>query len=414
MVRKHGLDVTLHGDYRREPFHCESALQSLQEIEGENAAGERGTAGSPEECPTPTPTPTHASAGDDLTLKPSRRLGRQESPLSRDSFLTGREKAAPEVTKVTKSPVNREAATSLQAEPVKAKEASAEKPQPSQVAVTSTALAPKVTAGDRSPFLSTSSTVATSSSCGAKTSEKGPATLVTPSPSPLVQEQKQLTSQVVKSTSSPAQGLDKGKALGSGGQAQDKAPTPKADTTEVTKPGKGPETTGKDGPSTKEGTWISEKLSESKAKAPVPPASHPGPAALRPNQGKISGATNSQRGTREEKRFLEVVEEHPASPSPTALSPSSSKSRAASPGDRASFVTQLTSVAKTVLGPMKLGSQDGSKTKDGSPKVAEEKRGGSSGKSETLFGSRRGATGTWPGPSGSSKSDKAKSSSKHH
>ncbi|XP_042564240.1 microtubule-associated serine/threonine-protein kinase 1 isoform X2 [Clupea harengus] len=414
MVRKHGLDVTLHGDYRREPFHCESALQSLQEIEGENAAGERGTAGSPEECPTPTPTPTHASAGDDLTLKPSRRLGRQESPLSRDSFLTGREKAAPEVTKVTKSPVNREAATSLQAEPVKAKEASAEKPQPSQVAVTSTALAPKVTAGDRSPFLSTSSTVATSSSCGAKTSEKGPATLVTPSPSTLVQEQKQLTSQVVKSTSSPAQGLDKGKALGSGGQAQDKAPTPKADTTEVTKPGKGPETTGKDGPSTKEGTWISEKLSESKAKAPVPPASHPGPAALRPNQGKISGATNSQRGTREEKRFLEVVEEHPASPSPTALSPSSSKSRAASPGDRASFVTQLTSVAKTVLGPMKLGSQDGSKTKDGSPKVAEEKRGGSSGKSETLFGSRRGATGTWPGPSGSSKSDKAKSSSKHH
>ncbi|XP_041940848.1 microtubule-associated serine/threonine-protein kinase 1-like isoform X1 [Alosa sapidissima] len=404
VVRKHGLDGALHGDYRREPFHCEPALQSLQEIEGENAAGERGTPGSPDDSPTPTPTPTF-SPGDDLTLKPSRRLGRQESPLSRDSFLTGRDKATSEALKLDPQPASK--AASLQTEPVKAKEATAEKPQPSQAAVTPAVASLKVTTADRTSLLSASSPVTTSSSSGAKASEKGPATPFTPSP--LAQEQGQRTGQRVVITGSPAQSLDKGKA--SGQSQADKGTAPKSAATEATKAGKGPEV-GKDGPGLKEGAGTSEKLSEAKAKAQGPPATDSGPTAAKPKEVKASGPFVTQRGAREEKRFLEVVEEHPTSPSPTALSPSSSKSRAASPGDRASFVTQLTSVAKTVLGPMKLGSQDGSKAKDGSQKGAEEKRGGSSGKSEALIGSRRGATGTWPGP-GSSKSDKAKSSKNH-
>ncbi|XP_062386898.1 microtubule-associated serine/threonine-protein kinase 1-like [Sardina pilchardus] len=404
VVRKHGLDGALHGDYRREPFHCESALQSLQEIEGENAAGERGTPGSPDDSPAPAPTPAF-SPGDDLTLKPSRRLGRQESPLSRDSFLTGRDRAASEALKLDPQPASK--AASLQTDPVKPKETTVEKPQPSHAAVTPAVASLKVTIADR--LLSTSSPVTTFSGSGAKASEKGSATPFTPSP--LAQEQGQRTGQRVLTAGTPAQSLDKGKA--SGQSQADKGAAPKAAApTEATKAGKGPEAVGKDGPGLKEGTGTSEKQPEAKAKAQGPPATDSGPTAAKPKEGKVSVPFLSQRGAREEKRFLEVVEEHPASPSPTALSPSSSKSRAASPGDRASFVTQLTSVAKTVLGPMKLGSQDGGKAKDGSPKGADEKRGGSSGKSEASIGSRRGATGTWPGP-GSSKSDKAKSSKNH-
>uniref|UniRef100_A0A672QID6 non-specific serine/threonine protein kinase n=1 Tax=Sinocyclocheilus grahami TaxID=75366 RepID=A0A672QID6_SINGR len=37
-MRKHGLEV-VHAEYRRESFHCEYALQSLMEIEGENTPG---------------------------------------------------------------------------------------------------------------------------------------------------------------------------------------------------------------------------------------------------------------------------------------------------------------------------------------------------------------------------------------
>ncbi|TSX99858.1 Microtubule-associated serine/threonine-protein kinase 1 [Bagarius yarrelli] len=65
------------------------------------------------------------------------------------------------------------------------------------------------------------------------------------------------------------------------------------------------------------------------------------------------------------------------------------------PGDRSSFVTQLTSVAKPV-GPMKLGSQDGSKAKTRA-QIKRGKAAGTLGKSEH----RRGpgiSTGTWPGP----------------
>uniref|UniRef100_A0A8B9RAX1 non-specific serine/threonine protein kinase n=1 Tax=Astyanax mexicanus TaxID=7994 RepID=A0A8B9RAX1_ASTMX len=58
-MRKHSLEVS-HSDYRKEGFHCELGLQSLLETEGENL--------------------------------PVRKLGRQESPLSRDALLAGRER----------------------------------------------------------------------------------------------------------------------------------------------------------------------------------------------------------------------------------------------------------------------------------------------------------------------------------
>lgn len=151
------------------------------------------------------------------------------------------------------------------------------------------------------------------------------------------------------------------------------------------------------------------KGGECKAKTPAPPVTGAGVLQIKSREEKSSVHSGSIRTLREERSQLEVLEESPASPSPSTPSPSTGKSRTISPGDRSSFVTQLTSVAKTVLGPMKLGSQDGGKGKDSSTKTSEEKRSGTLGKSEASSGAWRIATGTWPGP-GSSKS---KSSNKH-
>lgn len=148
---------------------------------------------------------------------------------------------------------------------------------------------------------------------------------------------------------------------------------------------------------------------ECKAKTPAPPVTDGRVLQMKSKEVKRSVHSGSIRTLRDERSHLEVLEESPASPSPSTPSPSTGKSRTVSPCDRSSFVTQLTSVAKTVLGPMKLGSQDGGKGKDLSTKTSEDKRAGTLGKSEASSGAWRIATGTWPGP-GSSKS---KSSNKH-
>ncbi|XP_036413630.1 LOW QUALITY PROTEIN: microtubule-associated serine/threonine-protein kinase 1 [Colossoma macropomum] len=83
-MRKHSLEVG-HSDYRKEGFHCELGLQSLLETEGENLASTSAT--------TPSPTqPTVPSPPETGIFKPVRKLGRQESPLSRDALLAGRER----------------------------------------------------------------------------------------------------------------------------------------------------------------------------------------------------------------------------------------------------------------------------------------------------------------------------------
>ncbi|XP_066516974.1 microtubule-associated serine/threonine-protein kinase 1 [Hoplias malabaricus] len=84
VMRKHSLEVG-HSDYRKEGFHCELGLQSLLETEGENLASASAT--------TPSPTqPTAPSPPETGIFKPVRKLGRQESPLSRDALLAGRER----------------------------------------------------------------------------------------------------------------------------------------------------------------------------------------------------------------------------------------------------------------------------------------------------------------------------------
>lgn len=133
-----------------------------------------------------------------------------------------------------------------------------------------------------------------------------------------------------------------------------------------------------------------------RALAPVVP---PHGTAL--SLGKVRqglGSVGCYRGTLdwEDKCRLEVVEEHSPSPSPspTAVAPSLCgpslcKSRPVSPGDKTSFVSQLTTVAKNVLGPIKLGSQEGVRSKD-----LQSKEGGTSGKCPPPAGARGAAGAT--------------------
>lgn len=145
-------------------------------------------------------------------------------------------------------------------------------------------------------------------------------------------------------------------------------------------------------------------------KSPKPPARALAPAVPPHGQplslGKVRqglGPVNCYRGTLdwEDKCRLEVVEEHSPSPSPspTGVTPSlcapsfcPGRSRPVSPGDKTSFVTQLTSAAKLVLGPIKGSmvsqSQEGPKGKElkDMPKPGEEKQGASAGKSEASSG----------------------------
>lgn len=388
-LRKHSLEVA-HGDYRRESFHCEHSLQSLLEMEGEN--------GPAPPSPSSSSSPSPPMGGEIGGMKPVRRLGRQESPLSRDTLVPAKEKdtqtttASESVATITESKTDAVVAgKTLSSAEVQKKSASVAavdtKPSPAPVSSTTEVKpspgdkpqAPEVSKGKVSEKLSTPGTAkvvqqATSKQQSAQTSpDSGPAT-----------KAPEKTEEKVKGTA----GTDKGKV-------------PSA---EQSKPRKGTEAGEKGG---------SDKAAETtKVKGPAPPiptqVQSQAAAAARSKAEKVS---TSYRGAKEEKAHLEVLEENPMSPSSSAASPSSSKSRPMSPGDKSSFVTQLTSVAKTVLGPMKVGSQEGAKVKDTSAKSGEEKR-GSAGKPEASSGSgRRGAqmsTSTVQSDKGSSRS------SKHH
>ena len=348
-------------------------------------------------------------------LKPVRRLGRQESPLSRDTLVTVREKhtqtTAPEpaesiATKAeTKTNVVDASKTLSSAEVLKksASEAAVEtKSSPALVSSTAEAK-PGQAEKPQSASSSTSEATVTKSKLSEKSS--------TPSASKGLQQQdgKQQHSQTDSGPAAKAQEKTEEKAKGTSGT--DKGDMQKVLSSEQTKPRKGSDT------GEKGGIGGSDKATEAtKVKGPAPPvpthvqshaAAH-GSAA----RTKVEKVTHSYRGAKEERAHLEVLEENPMSPSSNAASPCSSKSRPMSPGDKASFVTQLTSVAKTVLGPMKGASQEGAKVRDTS-KSSEEKRGATVGKPEASSGGgRRGAQAA---TSATVQSDRGSSrSSKHH
>uniref|UniRef100_A0A671PZT6 Microtubule associated serine/threonine kinase 1 n=1 Tax=Sinocyclocheilus anshuiensis TaxID=1608454 RepID=A0A671PZT6_9TELE len=366
-IRKHGLEV-VHAEYRRESFHCEHALQSLMEIEGEN------TPGAPPSPPDQMPTHTPAQ----LTMSPLRQLGRQDSIVGRESEGKARQPDSSEAVLRTASKTQPVATTldpksSTQFGEPPQKEKVASKSESSQVDSTGKEAARN--AGKSESLYAMGS--------GPKVPERTPVVQ-----SSGAQELKHHSLQ----TNGP-KGLENGKDMG---KVPVKEKTAQTMAPEASKSGKGPLTIEGTGPSSAGAMKVSAAV----------------PAKSKTIEERVQTPLGSTRGPQEERCRLEVAEECPASPSSTTRSPCASKSRTVSPGDRSSFVTQLTSVAKTVLGPMKLGSQDGGKAKDSS-KTNEDKRAATLGKSEISSVSRRGLTGTWPGP-GSSKPEKAsKSSSKH-
>ncbi len=387
-LRKHSLEVA-HGDYRRESFHCEHSLQSLLEMEGEN--------GPAPPSPSSSSSPSPPMGGEIGGLKPARRLGRQESPLSRDTLLTTREKdtqtTASELagsqtesiaTKAeSKTNVVDTSKTLSTAEVLKNKSVAAVETKSSPALISSTTEA-KPSPGDK-PQTSSSSEATVSKS---KLSEK----ISTPGTSkgPQQQDSKQQSAQTDSGPAAKAQEKSEEKVKGTAGT--DKGSMQKVSSAEPSKPQKGTDT------GEKGSIGGSDKATETtKVKGPAPPvptqvqthaAAHVPPAA----RSKVEKVSSSYRGAKEERAHLEVLEENPMSPSSTAVSPCSSKSRPMSPGEKASFVTQLTSVAKTVLLPIKGGSQEGAKVKDTSKSKEEEKRGNTAGKPEASSGgARRGA-----------------------
>ncbi|XP_037544398.1 microtubule-associated serine/threonine-protein kinase 1 [Nematolebias whitei] len=367
-LRKHSLEVT-HGDYRRESFHCEHSLQSLLEIEGENGPAPP----SPSSSSSPSP-PMGAEMGG---LSQARRLGRQESPLSRDVLVTNKEKD------VTTAPEHAGSQNERRVPSAEWRSSEVERSKTSSSAVAlKSAPSHRETRSSpgKPPDASRSDAAVLQSKPSDKTSTPGPKSL-----------------QQTDCRAAPkAQEKTEEKEKGAGG----------GDKTNLqSKHRKGPEVGEKGGASG------SEKATEAtKTKGPAPTASvqvqPPSTARHRAERPAVCS-----RGPKEERAHLEALEENPVSPS--SVSPPSNKSRPMSPGDKASFVTQLTSVAKTVLGPMKGGSQETGKSKD-TPKTSEERKGGSGGKTEaTSGGVRRMGQGSASGSSSSAHSEKTRSS-KHH
>ncbi|XP_019713916.1 microtubule-associated serine/threonine-protein kinase 1-like isoform X2 [Hippocampus comes] len=407
-LRKHSLEVT-HGDYRRESFHCEHSLQSLLEMEGEN--------GPAPPSPSSSSSPSPPLGGESSSLKPVRRLGRQESPLSRDTMVTVTEKDT-QITACDLIGSNTEPKTTKNESTVDPNTTLSISGAQQGSAVIETISSKVVAAAARSPIetkpkqglkpqnanaVTSEGTVSQSRPCE-KVSTPGSTKCLQP------QERKPKDShaETVSSSKTLGNAEDKTKYVA----GADKGCCRKGSTTESSKPRKTTESV------EKEGGRGDKKTEMTRIKGPAPPLPAPAqvhgatnvPVAV---SAKVERASKSYRGAKEDKAHLEVLEENAISPSSNASSSCSGKPRTMSPGDRGSFVTQLTSVAKTVLGPMKGGLQDCSKVKD-AYKSSEEKRGSSAGKAEASNAAgRRGAQTTPAG--GALQMDKGNNrGSKHH
>ncbi|XP_036383052.1 microtubule-associated serine/threonine-protein kinase 1-like isoform X1 [Megalops cyprinoides] len=430
-MRKHSLEVS-HPEYRKDSFHSELGLQSLLETEGENLPN----------CTPTCPSPTACETG---TLKPARKLGRQESPLSRDALLAGRERLSEASEErscgagvLTQQPPTKEGTTDTQrmatkssmTEPSRAKEPPAAETQPPRPALPVHRSTPVGKSPDVKDLMSSVETASTS--YGPKPPERSPAQGGTQSPA-----EKDRKQQHVVDMESGTRGQERNRQKEPQQEADRKPGPARADplwgtaekrstgldkgvlpvsalTAEVLKAGRGAEA----GEGMKKGgLGTNYRTPETRAKSSVAPPPLPALAPGKSRQEKGPSPVNCYRGALdwEEKCLLEVVEEHSPSPtpSPTTVSPGSSKSRPVSPGDKASFVTQLTSVAKTMLGPIKGVSQEGLKGKDG-PKVSEERRGSLAGRPEASSGSRQTPSAASSGPVSSAPPEKTDSPHKYH
>lgn len=385
-LRKHSLEVQ-HSEYRKDAFLCELGLQSLMETEGENLP------------PNAPPLPSSSITPETGVLKPARKLGRQESPLSRETLLAGREREEKERGR-DREKESRAGGTGSQS-------SSARKSHASDFNVNSHGSTQRE-----------ENTKPTTPSGGLSGQDRSERSYQSPAASPLIEpgsksvlsnsrntQVKQIggkpeprqegdsknrsclpTAVFNKSSSAPQTSINTAAA---------------ASPLNINKPFIKSPTTGNslrkadsNDSRTPDLSCKSPKL-QARILAPVAPP-HGTPLSL----GKVRqglGPVNCYRGTLdwEDKCRLEVVEEHSPSPSPspTAVTPSLCgpslcKSRPVSPGDKTSFVSQLTTVAKNVLGPIKLVSQEGTKSKEPPSKASEEKQGSTTGKSDSPAGAR--------------------------
>ncbi|XP_037328972.2 microtubule-associated serine/threonine-protein kinase 1 isoform X1 [Pungitius pungitius] len=411
-LRKHSLEVQ-HSEYRKDAFLCELGLQSLLETDGENLP------------PNPPPLPSSSTNPETGVLKPARRLGRQESPLSRETLLAGRDREERERGREREREKERDSDTGTVLERLSRFGAAA--PQSSFTRRSHSELSFSSQAG-QSSRLCVESTKATSSCALSKTTgslvgQKGPEN-IPQTPADLASKQrdamgsksvfsniKEVKEQLWGRTEPKQEGDNRGRPGVTGGavtrssaSAPDKSSVneSKAGPLSIIKPFK-PSALG--GSLRKAGGESGDsRTPDFGSKSPKLPARGLAPAVPPHGQplllGKVRqglGPVNCYRGTLdwEDKCRLEVVEEHSPSPSPSPTSvapslcgPSLCKSRPVSPGDKTSFVSQLTTVAKSVLGPIKLGSQEGSKGKEQQAKAAEERQGGAAGRSDSPAGGR--------------------------
>ncbi|XP_028298849.1 microtubule-associated serine/threonine-protein kinase 1 isoform X2 [Gouania willdenowi] len=412
-LRKHSLEVQ-HSEYRKDAFLCELGLQSLLETDGENLP------------PNPPPLPSSSTVPETGVLKPVRRLGRQESPLSRETLLAGREREEKERGREREKEREGETSRGMAAG---SHSFSAKKPQANELpfnseSCRSQAETPKAVA----PITTSKLSVGLGGNNGLEKVSLNQAPLkqldskATKGELPhskTLQEQQQ---QQVKLE--PKQEGDNRGRRGLPQATFNKSSAAGPDT------GNNPGLTGGQlsinktfkpsgmGDSLRKADGSDSRTSDLSSKSPklptrilapvVPP--HGQPLSLsKVRQGL--GPGNCYRGTLdwEDKCRLEVVEEHSPSPSPspTAVTPSLCgpsfcKSRPVSPGDKTSFVSQLTTVAKNVLGPIKLGSQEGARSREQQAKAAEEKQGSAAGRSDNTPGNRlvTGATVVTQSPAG--------------
>ncbi|XP_019940004.1 microtubule-associated serine/threonine-protein kinase 1-like isoform X2 [Paralichthys olivaceus] len=406
-LRKHSLEVQ-HSEYRKDAFLCELGLQSLLETEGEN-------------LPNPPPVPSSLSSTTPETgvLKPVRRLGRQESPLSRETLLAGREREERERGREREKERETETGTSRVGAPA-FQSSLTRKPHTSELYFNSQS---SRLGADSTKVTTLSTPTKTTGSLGGQVApekiHQGQAELTPKQLDPkagrgVLSNGKDPHEQQLGARTEPKQEGNKS------GLCRPSFPGAAFSKSSASIPDKSMGINVTAGPLSINKTFKSSGMGDSLRKAgaessdsrtadlgskspkltarvlaPVVPP-HGQPLSL----GKVRqglGAVNCYRGTLdwEDKCRLEVVEEHSPSPSPspTAVAPSLCgpslcKSRPASPGDKTSFVSQLTTVAKSVLGPIKLGSQEGTKSKEQQTKAAEEKQGSTAGKSDTPAGGR--------------------------
>lgn len=401
-LRKHSLEVQ-HSEYRKDAFLCELGLQSLLETEGENLP------------PNPSPLPSSSTTPETGVLKPARRLGRQESPLSRETLLAGREREEKDREREMEKEKEIDAKKVLerlsQVESTKSHSSITRKPHTADLPFSSQA-------GTR---LSTDTTKAVSPSTPTKTTGSGQAW---PGSSQSDLNPYKGVQNVLSNSKDPQEQLGDRVRPKQEGNNKSQSSTAGAAFTKssvsIRNKSSGINSTATAAPLSMSKTFKPSGAVDSHRKAgaesgdsrtpdlgskspklparilaPVVPP-HVQPLSLsKVRQGL--GPVNCYRGTLdwEDKCRLEVVEEHSPSPSPSPTSvtpslcgPSLCKSRPISPSEKTSFVSQLTTVAKNVLGPIKIGSQEVTKSKDQQTKAAEEKQGVATGKCDAATGSR--------------------------